>query len=222
MIVFLILSLHLLLLSLYASAIEQNLSRLQYTHLIFAACIPLVGELCLLLAETGRFHAEARYISPFNLPGKNETSKLSCETSYIDAGNIGREELMEIIKNSPANLPLLLKVALNSSDAEVAHIAAASIMKIQRTHEELIKKYEEEFSRNSLDMHFLNDFIDAINDYLKTSLLDRESANQFMNRKLDLLQQLLKVSPKNQKAKEELNITQALLNDWNGDISHEI
>ena len=54
MLLVLLLSLHILLILLYAIAIELRLSRHSYVHLLFAALVPLAGELCLFVSEFGR------------------------------------------------------------------------------------------------------------------------------------------------------------------------
>ena len=57
-------SIHIFFLAVYALMIDAQISRMDYVHLLFALALPIVGEICLLLAETGRFNVEEQYSSP--------------------------------------------------------------------------------------------------------------------------------------------------------------
>jgi hypothetical protein len=171
---------------------ECHISRLQKEYLLLALCIPFLGELCLLVAEVGNFQAGEVYTSPLlelrsRFKTKQREQKQSIPT--VPGEEITREKLLLAVKCGPEYQIALMKAALRSSDAEVAHIAAANIMKIQCAHEQKIKECRQEYIRMPEDGHLLEAYIQAVDDYLKTELLEGESKEQLVDTKAHLMEQ---------------------------------
>lgn len=188
MLIAFILSLHLLLISIYGGLIERKVSRLQCEHLLWALCLPFVGELCLLVAETGFFQATRIYKSPLIVEENGVTSGDHQIMVYKESQTITREYLLEVIKKRPSNLIELLKEALGSNDVEVAHIAAANIMRIQRGYETEIKLSEREYQLMKDDMSLLKNYIKSIDNYLSSNLLEGDLRVQMLETERSLLE----------------------------------
>ena len=190
-----LLSLHLFLMACYVILIETNKSRLSYAHILFALLIPFVGELALLAADFGRSPAGNEYVKPFktfedNLINKNEV----CD--YLDYDEtLSRAQLLDAIQKQPKNLINILKSALNSTDIEVVHIAASTIMKIKRECENNIKFASERYMQLPNNMNKLKAYIIAVGDYYAQGLLDGEAAIALLKQQEVLLEKYLTVLP---------------------------
>jgi hypothetical protein len=190
-----LLSLHLFLMACYVILIETNKSRLSYAHILFALFIPFVGELALLAADFGRSPASNEYVKPFktfedSLINKNEV----CD--YLDYDEtLSRAQLLDAIQKHPKNLINILKSALDSTDIEVVHIAASTIMKIQRECENNIKFASEQYMQLPNNMNKLKAYIVAVGDYYAQGLLDGEAAIALLKQQEVLLGKYLTVLP---------------------------
>ena len=193
MILLFLLSLHVLLLLLYAVAIETRRSRHNYKTLIFAACLPFVGELCLLISEFGKTASEFDATHMFRVYQK--PSKPSAETEMTVSDNVTREELLAAIEEQPNNLIPILKQSLRSPDMEVAHVAAATIMKLQREHEQRVAQKMAEHEAFPGNMSILEAYVQSVGDYYDAHLLEGEAQTELLRVQRQGLEKLLSVLP---------------------------
>lgn len=188
-----LLSLHLFLMTGYAVLVETNKSRLNYGYLIFALFIPFVGELCLLAADFGKSPASYEFVKPFKTFSFESEDKKRNIT--LDKNVSSRSELLEIIKTQPENLTDILKSSLKSDDTEIVHIAASSIMKLQRDYENKIKFASEQYEQMPNNMELLKKYIVSIGEYHSQGLLTNESALSLLMMQEELLKKYLQVLP---------------------------
>lgn len=195
-IVFLI-SLHALLMLAYLMAIEMKISRHQYAHLLFAACLPFVGEACLLLSEFGK--AEESGIQE-RLFRSRKTKRIAASSVPMPfAQPITRKDILEIIETKPSNEVELLREALKAKDAEVVHLAAATIMRMQQEYENRISSVSNRYKSFPDDMNALEEYIDLLGEYHARNLLVGESAKELLLEQEDFINRLLAVMPSNLK-----------------------
>lgn len=196
MVLVFLLSLHLFLMLCYVVLIETKKSRLSYGHWLFALFIPFVGEFCLLFADIGRSPASNSFAVPFKsfddikqcVSDKNGEYECCCET-------ITRQQLLEIIQKRPANFEAILKSALSSKDIEVVHIAASTIMKLQREHENALRLAAEEYGHTPNNMNKLKRYIEVIDEYYSKDLLSGNAAAALLKQQQVLIEAYLKVLP---------------------------
>ncbi len=193
MLLVLLIGIHFLLLSVYAMAIELKVSRHPYIYLIYAACVPFAGELALFLTEFGKTAPMYNTEKMFFFSNQTKEEKIAKELDVQD--NIGREFLLNAIEQKPSNLPLILKNALNSSDIEVVHVAAATIMKLQREYENNIKLSKERYLSMPENMAEIKQYIKLVGEYYSTHLLNGESAVLLLKQQEESINKLLSVLP---------------------------
>lgn len=206
MLLVIILSLHILLILLYAIAIELKLSRHTYVHLLFAAVVPFVGELCLFVSEFGRteaFQSEKLFGKEFS---SEETQSDDTMTYSIP---VSRETLLKAIESKPKNLVDILHHGVETEDIEVAHISAATIMKMQREYENRISALREKHLHLPDNMEILRAYIETVGEYYASGLLQGEAAEELLTLQEELLNCLLNVLPRDESALTMLSQNQA-------------
>ena len=199
MLIVMILSLHVLLVLLYAIAIEKKLSRHSYIHLLFAALVPLVGELCLFASEFGRADTVFPSEKLFHREISSGRTRYCGEVSFELP--VTRETLLDVIETQPDNL---LKCGVESDDIEVAHISAATIMKLQREYEKRISSLRDEYLQLPDNMELLKKYIVVVGEYYASGLLEGEAAAELLLLQESLLISLLRVLPKDEEAEQML------------------
>ena len=197
-------SAHIFFLALYALMIDAGVSRMDYVHLLFALALPIVGEVCLLLAECGRFHVEEQYSSPLLMEDSKEEIRAVSEHVLISRDEISREDLLEAVREKADNLPAVLKQALKASDEEVVHIAASNIMRLQRSYENRINQAAKQYYTMPDDMNMLIDYVEDIEAYLETGLPEGQTKMQLLKKEEELLLIYLHVFPLDEEKKKML------------------
>lgn len=195
-IVFLI-SLHALMMLVYLLAVEEKRSRHQYAHLLFAACLPFVGEACLLLAEFGKAQESGIQERLFRSgkTGKAAASSVPMPLKQM----IGRKDILEVIETRPSNEVGILREALKAKDAEVVHLAAATIMRMQQEYENRISSISNRYKSFPDDMNALEEYIDLLGEYHGRKLLVGEAEKELLLEQEELIHTLLAVMPSNLK-----------------------
>lgn len=193
MVILFLLSLHIFLLLLYALAIETRRSRHSFKALAFAACLPFAGELCLLVSEFGKTESEFDSSRVFRFRQKE---KRVPKGGHMDVdGEITREILLTAIEEKPDNLVEILRRGLSSPDMEVVHVAAATIMKLQREQELTVAQKAAEYREFPDDMQRLLSYIRAVGGYYEAGLLEGEAQNELLYQQEKGLRTLLEVLP---------------------------
>jgi len=197
-------SIHIFFLAVYALMIDAQISRMDYVHLLFALALPIVGEICLLLAETGRFNVEETYSSPLLSGASSEEITAVSEPVIAGGDDISREELLEAVRGKADNLPAVLKQALKASDEEVVHIAASNVMRLQRSYENRINQAAKQYQTMPDDMNMLMDYVEDIEAYLATGLPEGQTKMQLLKREEELLLTYLHVFPLDEEKRQML------------------
>ena len=197
-------SVHVFFLAVYALMIDAGISRMDYVHLLFALALPIVGEICLLLAEYGRFNVEEQYSSPLLTSDSLEDMRTVREHILTGGDEISREELLEAVREKADNLPAVLKQALKASDEEVVHIAASNVMRLQRSYENRINQAAKQYQTMPDDMNMLMDYVEDIEAYLATGLPEGQTKMQLLKKEEDLLLTYLHVFPLDEEKRQML------------------
>ena len=197
-------SVHVFFLAVYALMIDAGISRMDYVHLLFALALPIVGEICLLLAEYGRFNVEEQYSSPLLTSDSSEDMRTVREHILTGGDEISREELLEAVREKADNLPAVLKQALKASDEEVVHIAASNVMRLQRSYENRINQAAKQYQTMPDDMNMLMDYVEDIEAYLATGLPEGQTKMQLLKKEEDLLLTYLHVFPLDEEKRQML------------------
>ena len=197
-------SVHVFFLAFYALMIDAGISRMDYVHLLFALALPIVGEICLLLAEYGRFNVEEQYSSPLLTSDSSEDMRTVREHILTGGDEISREELLEAVREKADNLPAVLKQALKASDEEVVHIAASNVMRLQRSYENRINQAAKQYQTMPDDMNMLMDYVEDIEAYLATGLPEGQTKMQLLKKEEDLLLTYLHVFPLDEEKRQML------------------
>ena len=193
MLFILLISLHILFVLLYAIAIELKISRHSYIHLLFAAAVPFAGELCLLASEFGRTSASFEPQKLFKYQTAPKENHAEGEMEY--SVPVSRETLLRAIEAKPSNLVEILFRGVESDNIETAHISAATVMKLQREHENKISALRDEHLRFEDNMETLREYTAAVGAYYKSGLLRGEAAKELLTLQEKLLQKLFKSLP---------------------------
>ena len=190
-----LISLHFLLMIVYMMLVELKKSRLSYGHLLFAFFFPFVGEVCLVAADFGKSPADQKLVKPFKEFSVAKSEMILKSSECIDGQTITREQLLQVIKLQPDNFIKVLKSSMKSEDIEVIHIAASTIMKMQRTYENKIKEASDQYSEMPDNMARLKNYILAIQDYYIQGILNGEAASSLLEQQAELLNKYLTVLP---------------------------
>lgn len=191
----LLLSLHLFLIVCYYICIEIHKSRLNHGYLLFALFFPFVGELCLLVAELGNAPAEHEFVKPFKQFTTKEDASNQVVVDLPQENEITRGYLLSMLKKPPQNMSAILKIAMNSADSEIVHIAAASIMKRQREYEQEMRDASEACKRMPNSMSKLRNYIMVIDAYYAEELLGGAAATSLLEQQEILLNMYLRRIP---------------------------
>ena len=117
-----------------------------------------------------------------------------------------RNFLMEAIDSEDALLPEILKAGLFSSSTEISHISASRLMKMHRAYEDSIVLARDASKRTPRNIRLLALYIDAIDAYRVSGLLDNISYNILKNEELSLLEQYTATMPNDQYYKQRLEL----------------
>lgn len=188
-----LLSLHILLILIYALAIEAKKSRHGFSALIFAFLLPFAGELCLFVSEFGNPVPDFDISRVFKYSYKKRSTTTT--TRLESSPEITRESLLKIIENRPDNMVDLLKLGLKSNDAEIVHLSASAVMKMQRDNELKISEAERKYNDFPENMTLLREYIRVLKNYYKSHLLEKELNDELLKRGEELLNRLLNVIP---------------------------
>lgn len=193
MIILFLLCLHVFLLLVYALAIETHRSRHQMKSLLLAACLPFVGELCLFASEFGKTAPSFDTQRVFRFKKRQEQTR---HGGVMEVGDtIDRETLLRAIEEKPDNLVAILRQGLRAPDMEVVHVAAATIMKLQREQELRVAQCAEAHGEFPGNMELLLDYCRAVGDYYGSGLLEGEAQNELLLLQERQLDKLLAVLP---------------------------
>lgn len=205
MLVVLMLGIHFLLITIYAYMVMMKHSRLSRYHLLLALALPFIGEVCLLAAEVGKMPASLIYQTGFKKKSRTESDikAWACpenwENILLGEENAARDFLMNAIDSETDMLPKILKTGLLSQSSEVSHISASRLMKLQRMHEDEIARASEASKKNPNNVSLMAAYIDSIEAYLSSGVLDEASSENYKAEELALLRRYTRIKPDDQR-----------------------
>lgn len=109
------------------------------------------------------------------------------EAMSINDAETRRSLMLKILREDPNKYILLLKKARFDNDIEVTHYASTAIMEVQREYELSLQKHEKAYKENPEDAKALDDYIDIMNRYINSGLVDENILFIHRKRFLELL-----------------------------------
>ncbi len=111
------------------------------------------------------------------------------EAILINDVQTRRKVMIDILHRDPAQYLDLLKVARSNEDVEVTHYATTTIIEIQRGFELEIQHKSFLVKNNPSDIVLLDDYIDALNRYINSGLIE---GHLLVKQRMLIMQILLK------------------------------
>ena len=192
---------------LFCCGVYFLLSRLRHNRaklvlLPMVLLIPVFGVICCKIAEMTRHNKRGAHDysseSPVYRNGGyakfdiDEADKPGAvvpleEAILINDAQTRRKVMIDILHREPAQYLDLLKLARLNEDVEVTHYAATTIIEVQRGFELEIQNKSALVKRHPSDIALLDDYIDTLNRYLSSGLLE----GHLLGKQRMLLMQLL-------------------------------
>lgn len=115
------------------------------------------------------------------------------EAMILNDSDVRRRILINTISEDAANHINFLKMAVLDSDIETSHYASSIIMEIKRELHGLIQKTSVEYENNKNDFETQKLYLDLIEKYLNSGLLDERSTKRYQEVYLKLLEERLAI-----------------------------
>lgn len=193
----LMLGIHGLLMLLYAAMVATGRSRMRWLHLLMALPLPLIGECCLLMAETDAMPASPLYSSPFRRRVKADAMRQGPrlpedwrERLHGDEAS-ARTFLLDVIGRQCDGLTEVLQEALHVPGSEVCHIAASTMMRLHSQHEKEIVSAQHRCECSGGSMPTLRAWIDAVDAYRASGLNSGASLRSLEEEETGLIRRYL-------------------------------
>jgi tetratricopeptide (TPR) repeat protein len=166
--------------------------------------IPVFGMACLFFAEvmSNRQPGTKEYSSELSAGSNSGYAMIDIDDGDKPGAVVPLEEailindvltrrkvMIDILHREPAQYLDLLKVARLNEDVEVTHYATTTIIEIQRGFELEIQHKSSLVKSNPLDIVMLDDYIDTLNRYINSGLLE---GHLLVKQRMLIMQMLLK------------------------------
>lgn len=119
------------------------------------------------------------------------------EALLINDSAIRRELMMEIMYSNPDNYVAQLQEARMNDDTEVVHYAVTALVELQKEYDLQFQEMEKKLSDVPDDEHILNDYIELVEKYLASGLLEGSAEKVQLSNYARLLEQKLEKDDKN-------------------------
>ena len=119
------------------------------------------------------------------------------EAILINDAQTRRKVMINILHREPAQYLDLLKVARLNEDVEVTHYATTTIIEIQRGFELEIQHKASLVKSNPFDIVMLDDYIDTLNRYINSGLLEGHLLIRQRMLIMQILQKRIELDPYN-------------------------
>lgn len=187
-----LLGLHALLLVGWVWQIARGKSRLRLSHVLFSACLPFVGELCLLVCEYTMLPNRPPYRSPFvreNPQWADEawTLPANWRERILDSEDQARAFLLQIIRHQPRERIQVYQAGLESESSEICHLCAAALQKEHDAHEDAVSRAALALSERPGNEGCAAELLKALRNYRCSGLPDNASAQILRSREQSLL-----------------------------------
>lgn len=107
-----------------------------------------------------------------------------------------RHKIIEVLKRDSSGYIDKLKIALSDEDSETAHYAASAISEYKRQIDLKLQQFAVEYHKNVKDQSIIDGYIEVLNSYIQSGLLDKQSIQQYQKMLLDVLIHGIDQSPK--------------------------
>lgn len=115
------------------------------------------------------------------------------ETLLINDTKMKRQQLIDALKKDASKYIDMLKIALRDEDVETSHYAASAIAEIKKNLDLKLQKFSVEYEKNKFDIKLLKEYVDVLEEYLGSSLLDEFSRKKTIVTYIRVLENLIKV-----------------------------
>lgn len=122
------------------------------------------------------------------------------EAMSINDSATRRLLMLDILRKSPEQYTELLHKACTDEDIEVSHYASTAVMEIQRDYEYNLQKAEKLYRENESDPVLRNQYIDKLNKYIQSGLIDENILFVYRHRFSDVLNAKIKDEPEDMDA----------------------
>lgn len=122
------------------------------------------------------------------------------EAMSINDSATRRLLMLDILRKSPEQYTELLHKACTDEDIEVSHYASTAVMEIQREYEYNLQKSEKFYRQNESDPVFRNQYIDNLNQYIQSGLIDENILFVYRHRFSEVLNAKIKDEPEDMDA----------------------
>ena len=176
--------------------------RMQISRVLFpmAVLIPIFGAVSIIIMEKIISNKQDGHAvignSSYNsdkyksIPVEQENPELTMpleEAILISDETTRRAVMMNILHRNPGDFIELLKKARFADDVEVTHYATSTIMEIQRDFDILLEEAGSEFRKAPDDIVTVDRYINTLDEYIKSGLLD---GHLLLQQREELLQAL--------------------------------
>ncbi len=187
-----LLAIHTLLLLAWVWKIARGTSRLHLSHILFAACLPFVGELCLLACECVALPRERLYRSLFLRPqpyrlSDDWTLPEDWQTILSGPEEEARAFLLLVTRHRPKECIQVYQAGLTSENSEVCHLCASALQKEHDRHEDEIALAESRLAELPGNAGYAEALLRALKNYRSSGLLDQATAQNIQLREQHLL-----------------------------------
>ncbi|WP_432402845.1 hypothetical protein [Wukongibacter sp. M2B1] len=115
------------------------------------------------------------------------------ETLLINDTKMKRQQLIDALKKDASKYIDMLKIALRDEDVETSHYAASAIAEIKKNLDLKLQKFSVEYEKNKFDIKLLKEYVDVLEEYLGSSLLDEFNRKKTIVTYIRVLENLIKV-----------------------------
>ena len=189
-----LLGVHGLMLSAFLWRIADGRSRLRFSHLLFAACLPFVGELCLLACELTQPPVEKVYQAPFrrrDSAWQPTDWQVPADWRKLLSGpeETARDFLLQVTRHQPEQRVEIYQAGLGSDNSEICHLCAAALQKEHDRHEDTIARAEAALAALPDNRQRADQLAQALRAYRLSGLPDTYTIKRLLKRETELASQ---------------------------------
>lgn len=165
-------------------------------------------ETATLLKDKNSYH----YL---NLNVNKESNIVPIEEALFISNNITKRALLIDVLKQDINLSAtILKKAVNDSDTETSHYAAAALMELKNRLMTGLQALSVKFEADNDDYETSLEYCDVIRRYIYSGMLDNRSIKKYMYLYMQILENINRLMPEKKKFYVELINTELKLKEY--------
>lgn len=127
------------------------------------------------------------------------------EALVINSDAIKRKQILDIYKEEPVEYISILEAALNDTDSETLHYAAAGLSDIRTQFSVKLQELSSGYADDSSNLDVLKPYAETLKSCLSSSLLDAATRHRYTDMYSRVLADLLEVEPRDSLFVEKIN-----------------